>query len=547
MGRIVGIDLGTTTSAITILKKGKPEIIASVEGHRIIDSIVAEDEIGEFVVGRIAKNYRDSSVKEIKSKMGTREKTKFITKELYPEEISAEILKKLKRDAEEYLGEEIKEAVITVPAMFQSNQKNATIKSGELAGLKVERIINEPTAAALFYGIENMHAEEKILVYDFGGGTFDVSILDFDDGILDVIGGSGDNHLGGKNIDEILMKYISASTGIKYKKGTREEDSIKDAAEQAKIDLSSMNYADIILPDFNIHFRISRDTFETLIKETVDKTFEYIKQSLKDAKLTIEDIDVVLPVGGTTRIPIIKNKLKEIFGNKVKFSMNPQEAVALGASVQAGIKSNEISSEEGIIITDICNYPLGVGCIGEHQGMLIPGVFSEIIPKHTSLPCYKSEIYYTVNDDQDSVNVEVYQGESKLVLDNIKIGEFTSPAIPRNRAGLESIKITFGYDLNGVLEVEAEIVSTGEKSKINYSMQNLNLSEQKVTSYKNSIYYSDYKTIIDMAEQKLEKVSAVNKQKIKSMLDDVKEALLDENKEKLDLLDDALTDFLFEV
>lgn len=546
MAKIVGIDLGTTTSAISYLKNGKPEIIANLEGKRITDSVVAKDRFGNIVVGEVAKRMRGKDidkVEEVKRYMGTDRKFTLGNQEYTPEEISAEILKKLKYDAEEFLGEEIEEAVITVPAMFTNFQKTATIKAGELAGLKVERIISEPTAAAMAYGIENMEAEQNILVYDFGGGTFDVSILELDEGILDVIATSGDNLLGGKDIDKLLSKYVLDKIG---KTNEANVETIKLEAEDTKKTLSSAFSAELIVPALKIDFEITREEFEKIIQPIVNKSLEHVEIALKEADLTVEDIDVVLLVGGTTRIPLIKKSLKDMFGNKVKTFADPQEAVALGAGVQAGIKSNEISSEDGLIVTDICNYSLGVDCIDEYQGELMPGVYSVIIPKHSKLPSSKSEIYYTVVDNQTVVDVGVYQGEGKLVVENTLLKEFAVEGIPENMAGAEQIKITFSYNLNDILEVETEIVSTGYKKKVSVEMNESKASNKKI-NYKDSVYYSDYKMIIDMAEDKLDKVSGDNKTKIMSLLNDMKASLVAEDKVKLEKFDSALTNLLFEV
>lgn len=545
MGKIVGIDLGTTTSAISHLKNGKPEIISNVEGKRISDSVVAVDKFGNIIVGEVAKRMIGTSgekIKEVKRLMGTNRKIALGGKEFSPEEVSAEILKKLKHDAEDFLGEEIEEAVITVPAMFTSTQKSATIKAGELAGFKVERIISEPTAAAMAYGLENMDKNQKILVYDFGGGTFDVSILDLDEGILDVIATAGDNYLGGKNIDELLGKYILSKIG----RSDISLERINLEIEDLKKDLSTLYTTELNIPAFRINFEVSRNEFEGLILPLVDKSIDCIHKALSQAKCKVEDIDIVLLVGGTTRIPLIKNRIKEIFGNKIKSFADPQEVVALGAGIQAGIKASDISSEEGLIITDICNYSLGVGCVGMYQGSLTSGVYSVIIPKHSSLPCSKGEEYYTCIDSQSSVHVEVYQGEGQLVSENILLAEFDIDGIPENQAGSESIKITFGYSMNDILEVEAEIISTGYKKKISVEM-NDNNNLAKKSNYKNSSYYSDYKMIMDMAEEKLKKVSEVNKTKISTILAEMKLKLVKEKEEELQKLDVALTDLLFEV
>ena len=544
MAKIIGIDLGTTTSLVSYLKNGKPEIIPNKLGKRLTDSVVGVDKYGTIIVGEEAKRILNGTkVEEIKRSMGTNKIVKLGDKDYSPEEISAEILKKLKEEAEDFLGEEVNEAVITVPAMFNSIQKAATIKAGELAGLKVERIISEPTAAAMAYGIENMEKYQKILVYDFGGGTFDVSILELDDGILDVIATSGDNYLGGKDIDEILIKNISTKI-----ENNIEKIKLKLEIEEAKKKLSTLMGTDIIVPELNIDYELKREKFEELISPLVNKTIDFIDKALSSAKLKREDINVVLLVGGTTRIPLVQETLKKIFGSKVKKFTDPQEAVALGAGVQAGIKSLEISSEDGLIITDICNYSLGVASIGEYQGIIMPDTFSVIIPKNSNLPCTKSDTYCTAVDDQTSVNVKVYQGENKLVYENLFLSEFKVEGIPKNKAGAEAIEITFGYNINDILTVEAKILSTGVTKSIKIELNNKNKGnlDKKGSTYKNS-YYSDYKIIMEMAEDKMSKLSEANREKVSSILEKMKEMLVLENKDELDKLDSTLTDLLFEV
>ena len=545
MAKIIGIDLGTTTSLVSYLKNGKPEIIPNKLGKRLTDSVVGVDKYGTIIVGEEAKRILNGTkVEEIKRSMGTNKIVKLGDKDYSPEEISAEILKKLKEEAEDFLGEEVNEAVITVPAMFNSIQKAATIKAGELAGLKVERIISEPTAAAMAYGIENMEKYQKILVYDFGGGTFDVSILELDDGILDVIATSGDNYLGGKDIDEILIKNISTKI-----ENNIEKIKLKLEVEEAKKKLSTLMGTDIIVPELNIDYELKREKFEELISPLVNKTIDFIDKALSSANLKREDINVVLLVGGTTRIPLVQETLKKIFGSKVKKFTDPQEAVALGAGVQAGIKSSEISSEDGLIITDICNYSLGVASIGEYQGIIMPDTFSVIIPKNSNLPCTKSDTYYTAVDDQTSVNIKVYQGENKLVYENLFLSEFRVEGIPKNKAGAEAIEITFGYNINDILTVEAKILSTGVSKSIKIELNNKDKGnlDKKGTTYKNSSYYSDYKIIMEMAEDKMSKLSEVNREKVSNLLEKMKEMLVLENKEELDKLDSTLTDLLFEV
>lgn len=549
MKKILGIDLGTTTSAAAIYINNKAEIICNINGEKLIDSAVSVDNYGDIYVGKEAKNDFVNGIVEIKRRMGTSFIAKSRNKELTPEEVSAEILKYIKEYSEDYLGEKIDEAIITVPANFDSFQKMATIKAAELAGLKVERIINEPTAAALAYGFDKMENEEKILVYDFGGGTFDVSILDFDSGIMDVIGGAGDNNLGGKDIDETIMRYIANKHNISYKDDPEKRNIFKNIAEQAKMDLSLKDKAEIIVPELGLSTILTREIFEDLIKDIVEKTFECINNALKEANITEKDIKVILPVGGTCKIPFIKNKLTDKFGDKVFYLGDIQEIVALGASIQGAIKSGEISSETGIILTDICNHDLGISCIGTHQGMNMPGVFSSILKKHTPLPAENFDIYSTSIDNQESAKIEVFEGIAPLVIENIFIGEIEIKNLPKLPAGEVTVKVEFKYDLNGILKVKTIVENTGEEVNCEFEVQKNNKKEnsEKKLSYKSSIYYSDYKTIIDIAEKKLNTASLDNKNKIKILLEQIKEELLNENKEKLSQLDDNLTDILFEV
>lgn len=553
MKKIVGIDLGTTTSAIGVYRNGKVEMIPSFQKTNLVDSVVAMDSFGSIVVGREAKNDFSNAIAEIKRLMGTNAIKTSREKEFLPEEVSAEILKYVKEYAEEYLGEKIDEAVITIPANFNNFQKVATIKAAELAGLKVERIVNEPTAAALAYGVDRLDNEEKILVYDFGGGTFDVSVLDFDMGIMDVIGGDGDNHLGGKNIDEIIMMHLANEHSIQYKGDKEKENIFKNAAEEAKIDLSKRDIAQIIIPELNLSTTLTRQKFEDLIKDTVDKTLEFIDNAIKGANLTTNDIDVVLPVGGTCNIPYIKRRLEEKFGDKIYYFEDLQEAVTMGAAVQGAIKSGEISSETGIILTDITSHDLGIACVGTYQGMSMNGMFSPILERHSSLPAEAQNIYFTNSDNQTEARVQIYEGREEFVMENIKIGELLVENIPANPCGEEKIIVKFEYDLNGILKVTGIVESTGEETKGQFEVRKSSNdfsdenSLENLVSYKSSIYYSDYKTVMDIAEKKLETTSASNRETIKNLLNRMKDALMREDKLELNKIDDELTDLLFEV
>lgn len=552
MKKIIGIDLGTTTSAVGVYSNEKIEIIPSFQKTNLIDSAVVLDNYNNIIVGKEAKNDFVNGIIEIKRRMGTNYIANSRGKELLPEEVSAEILKYVKEYAEEHLGEKIDEAVITVPANFNGFQKIATIKAAELAGLKVERVINEPTAAALAYGFDKLDNEEKILVYDFGGGTFDVSILEFDMGIMDVIGGDGDNHLGGKDIDETIMMYLGSKHGISYKGDKEKENIFKNAVEAAKIDLSRRDTAEIIIPEFNLSTILTKEKFEELIRDIVDKTLNFIDNALKKANLNEKDIEVVLPVGGTSNIPYIQKKIEEKFGDKVYYFNNLQEVVALGAAVQGAIKSGEIPSETGIILTDICSHALGISCMGNYRGMNMPGVFSEIIQKHSSLPTDGEQIYTTSSDNQTEARIQIYEGKEELVMENIGMGELLVKNIPLSEAGLEKIIVKFEYDLNGILHVKAIVESTGDITEgtfeIRKAKDKIEVGTTKsIASYKSSLYYSDFKTVMDIAEKKLETASEKNCNTIKNILNQMKEALLNDDKNRLNKLDDELTDILFEV
>jgi molecular chaperone DnaK len=408
MGRIIGIDLGTTTSEIAYINNGKPEIIVDVNNNRIIPSAVHLNDDGEIIIGDYAKRMKlvkpERTVMEIKRKMGQNVSVKLENDYYKPYEISSMILKKLKEYAELYLGEEVTEAVITVPANFNDLQRNATKRAGELAGLKVERIINEPTAAALAYGINNLDDVGKVLVYDLGGGTFDVSVLDFDSGILDVLASRGINCLGGKDFDNLIADYILNDFynkyGINLKNDLKCMSRITEAAENAKIELSSVLSTEIFLPFLAIDsnqkpidysLKLTRSEFENMIYDLLNSTIYKVSEALEAAKLNDKDIDIVLAVGGSSRIPLVKNLLVKRFGNKIKTKINPDEAVALGAAIQAGIKNDEISPEDGIIITYACYYNLGIKVATEvGNGRIVEEIFEEII---SLLHCYSMKLY----------------------------------------------------------------------------------------------------------------------------------------------------------
>lgn len=572
MGKIIGIDLGTTTSEIAYVKDGKPCIIRNVEegDEHVIPSVVSI-EGDEIKVGKKAKNQLllkpELTVSEVKRIMGTDEIIRIQDKEYRPEEISALILKKLKEVAEYFLGEEVEEAVITVPANFNDIQRKATKNAGEIAGFKVERIINEPTAAAMAYGVDNIDKNGNILVYDFGGGTFDVTILEMFDGVLDVKVSRGNNYLGGKDIDNKLIDYVvnefEKLTGIRLDASdSRTLARLKEGVEEAKKTLSSSKMAEIVLPyigadkdnnPINLEMVLTREEFENNVKEIIDSTEDIVNEALEDANITDAEIDIVLLVGGSSRIPYVRNMLEKRFKGKIARGVNPDEAVALGASVQAAIKNDIPVGDSGtIIVTDTCNYTLGVALKG--------GIFDPIIDRDSKLPSNVTKRYCTVMDDQTEVLVSVYEGESRYVSDNTLIDEFILSGIPKAETGKEKIDITFEYDLNGILNVSAEILSTGDEiSKI---MSTKGLSKEEVEDLKKVVSNNDNKADLvpwradnlfrlvepnfRLAERKIPMLPSADREKLQEIMSEMKEAIIDNDKMALMKLDEELTDFLFD-
>lgn len=578
MGRIIGIDLGTTTSEIAYIKNGKPEIIINDVEERITPSVVQVDKDDDFVVGKYAKAKAalnpNTTVMEVKRLMGTEQKVKLGNKDYLPEEISSIILKKLKKYAEDFLCEEVTEAVITVPANFNEFQRRATQKAGEMAGLKVERIINEPTAAALAYGINNLQNDEKVLVYDLGGGTFDVTVLELFNGILDVKASRGNNKLGGKDFDERIEKYLINDFKEKYGIDLSENEMclsrIKEVSEKAKIELSTLKETEITIPfialdkngkPLSLNVKLTRDKFEELIADLVISTKNQIESAIKAAKYDMVDIDVVLAVGGSSRIPCVKELLKSIFNDKVKTSINPDEAVALGASIQAGIKNDEISSENSVVLTDVCSHTLGIELAG--------GLFSPIIMRDTKVPCVRTEPYITASDDQTSVFVQIYQGEGKFAMENLKLKEFEVTGIPPAPAGKEKVDIQFKYNLNNMIEVTVKILSTGEEFYEKVDIMNTGKifnestydrkyeNDESDNQYKNSSQSNGNnntsrlealaKGTMQLAANKLEKAKPEDAEKIRLLLKQLKKAIIAGDEKLVEKYDDELTDLLFDL
>ncbi|HEX8762786.1 MAG TPA: molecular chaperone DnaK [Candidatus Saccharimonadales bacterium] len=498
MGKIIGIDLGTTNSAMAVMQSGKPEIIANSEGNRTTPSVVAVNKNGERLVGQVARRQQVTNSKntiyEVKrligrrwedkevqrdlklmgyeiSKTGNAVKVKMGDKEYSPEEVSAMVLGKLKADAESFLGEPVTEAVITVPAYFDDSQRQATKDAGKIAGLEVKRIINEPTAAALAYGLDKgQKTDEKIAVYDLGGGTFDVSILELGDGVFEVKSTNGDTHLGGADFDRVIINYFAdefkKEHGIDITEDKAAMQRLRDEAEKAKIELSSAQEVDVNLPfltadaDGPKHFehKLTRAKLEQLVADLIDKTADPCQKALKDAGLAASDIDAVVLVGGMTRMPAVQEKVKKIFGKDPMKGVNPDEVVAVGAAIQGGVLQGDVKD---VLLLDVTPLSLGIETMG--------GVMTKLIERNTTIPTSKSEVFSTAADNQPQVEVHVVQGERGMAGDNKSLGRFILDGIPSAPRGVPQIEVTFNIDANGILNVTAKDKGTGKEQSITIS------------------------------------------------------------------------------
>ncbi len=561
MSKTIGIDLGTTNSCVSVYEGGEAKVIANPEGERTTPSVVAFKN-GEIIVGGAAKRQtvvNPDTISSVKRLMGTKKTVKANGKEYTPEEVSAMILGDLKKTAEAYLGETVTKAVITVPAYFNDAQRQATKNAGKIAGLEVERIINEPTAAALAYGLDKQEQSQTVLVYDLGGGTFDVSILELGDGVFEVKSTSGNNHLGGDDFDQrivdYLVKEIKKEHNVDLSNDKMAMQRIKDAAEKAKKDLSGVSTTQISLPFLtqsadgvvNFESTLTRAKFEELVHDLLDSTLEPVRKALKDAKLSAKEIDKVLLVGGSTRIPKVQEIVKNELGKEPSKGVNPDEVVAMGAAIQGGVLTGEVND---IVLLDVTPLSLGLETLG--------GVCTVLIPRNTTIPTSKSQVFSTAADNQPAVDIHILQGERTMAADNKTLGNFQLSGIPSAPRGVPQIEVTFDIDANGIVNVKAKDLGTGKEQKITIT-SNTTLSDDEIDKMvkeaeknkeadekrkEEADTRNEAEQVIFMTEKSIkelgDKVSTEDKEKAEELIKDLKTALEGEDLEAIKTKKDAL-------
>ena len=569
MSKIIGIDLGTTNSCVAVMEGGEPVVIANAEGNRTTPSVVAFSKTGERMVGQVAKRQavtnHERTVASIKRHMGSDYKVDIDGKKYTPQEISAMILQKLKADAEAYLGGTVTEAVITVPAYFNDAQRQATKDAGKIAGLDVKRIINEPTAAALAYGVDK-EAEQKVMVYDLGGGTFDVSILDIGDGVIEVLATNGNTHLGGDDFDECVMNYLVSefkkAEGIDLSNDKVAMQRLKEAAEKAKIELSGVTSTNINLPYItadatgpkHLDVTLTRAKFNELTAHLVEATAGPVKQAMADAGLTANDISKVLLVGGSTRIPAVQDEVKKLTGKEGFKGINPDECVADGAAIQGGVLGGDVS---GVVLLDVTPLSLGIETLG--------GVFTKLIERNTTIPTKKSQVFSTAADNQTSVEVNVLQGEREMAAYNKSLGRFQLDGIAPARRGVPQIEVTFDIDANGIVNVSAKDLGTGKEQHItitsstNMSKEDVEKAVHEAEQYAaedakrkeeidtrnqgDQMVYQTERTLEELGD----KVDAAEKAEVESKLNELKETLKGSDTAAIKAATEALTQVFYKL
>lgn len=565
MSKIVGIDLGTSTSEIAILQDGKAFVIPNHKGEIITPSAVLIEENGDRVIGTDAMDQiilkPESTVIEVKRLMGSKDKILLSGTEFSPIDISSFILKYLKECAEKYLNEEVSRAVITVPAYFTNEQRKATVEAGKLAGFIVERIINEPTAAALAYGIDHMQENSTVLVYDLGGGTLDVTVLEMFEGILEVKASSGNNKLGGKDFDQLiideLLGYIKAKYGIDLSKDLRAMARLKKESEKCKIALSFDSSYEVVLPfisesngePINLNYELTRDKFQSLILDLVESTRIPIEKALKDAELKPQDIEIILLVGGSTRIPLVKKFLTDIFLKEPESLVDPDLSVVMGAAIQSGILNKDFSAETDILITDVCPYTLGIETLDFINGIPINDIYDKIIDRNTTIPVACDKIYGTTFDNQDKVDIKIYQGDNRMASKNNLLGNFILSNIPPAPAGYENIKVKFMYDVNGILKVEATVVSTNKSARISIETTGALMEKEiDVSEWEESAKAKKYKRLIHRADRELKHEDSPYFEELNILVDDFKRAIIKEcSEDELEEFESDLNDLLYDM